>query len=114
MWTDLVNMIDKLNNTPSGTFKAEAERVINIDRALWNLALHNLLINSDDYMGAGHNYYMYFDPTDGRMNMLPWDMNEAFGVRLPANFNSPLKASSIIDFWARWHNAHNRVLSVFE
>lgn len=26
-----------------------------------------------------------------------------FGVRLPINFNSPYKATSIIDFWHRWH-----------
>jgi alginate O-acetyltransferase complex protein AlgI len=26
-----------------------------------------------------------------------------FGVRLPLNFNSPLRASSIIEFWGRWH-----------
>jgi D-alanyl-lipoteichoic acid acyltransferase DltB (MBOAT superfamily) len=26
-----------------------------------------------------------------------------FGVRLPLNFNSPYKATSIIDFWRRWH-----------
>lgn len=26
-----------------------------------------------------------------------------FGVRLPVNFNSPYKASSLIDFWRRWH-----------
>lgn len=26
-----------------------------------------------------------------------------FGVRLPINFNSPYKASNIIDFWRRWH-----------
>jgi alginate O-acetyltransferase complex protein AlgI len=26
-----------------------------------------------------------------------------FGLRLPLNFNSPLKATSIIDFWRRWH-----------
>src|SRR5438132_1451926 len=26
-----------------------------------------------------------------------------FGIRLPPNFNSPLRASSIIDFWLRWH-----------
>ncbi len=84
VWTDLVNMIDKLNNTPAGTFKAEAERVIDIDQTLWYLALNNLLINSDDYMGAGHNYYMYFNPADGRMNMLPWDLNESFGVHGPS------------------------------
>ena len=26
-----------------------------------------------------------------------------FGLRLPLNFNSPLKACSIIEFWRRWH-----------
>lgn len=26
-----------------------------------------------------------------------------FNIRLPANFNSPYKATSIIDFWKRWH-----------
>jgi alginate O-acetyltransferase complex protein AlgI len=26
-----------------------------------------------------------------------------FGLRLPLNFNSPLKAVSIMDFWRRWH-----------
>jgi D-alanyl-lipoteichoic acid acyltransferase DltB (MBOAT superfamily) len=26
-----------------------------------------------------------------------------FGVKLPFNFNSPYKATSIVDFWRRWH-----------
>jgi len=26
-----------------------------------------------------------------------------FGIRLPINFNSPYRATSIIDFWRRWH-----------
>ena len=26
-----------------------------------------------------------------------------FGIRLPLNFYSPYKATSIIDFWRRWH-----------
>jgi D-alanyl-lipoteichoic acid acyltransferase DltB (MBOAT superfamily) len=26
-----------------------------------------------------------------------------FGIRLPLNFHSPLRAASIIDFWRRWH-----------
>ncbi len=26
-----------------------------------------------------------------------------FGLRLPLNFNSPYKSTSIIDFWRRWH-----------
>ena len=33
-----------------------------------------------------------------------------FGFRLPLNFNSPYKASSIIDFWRRWHMTLSRFL----
>jgi D-alanyl-lipoteichoic acid acyltransferase DltB (MBOAT superfamily) len=36
-----------------------------------------------------------------------------FGVRLPPNFNSPLKASSIIDFWLRWHMTLTRFLAAY-
>jgi alginate O-acetyltransferase complex protein AlgI len=34
-----------------------------------------------------------------------------FGIRLPQNFNSPLRASSIIDFWLRWHMTLTRFLT---
>jgi alginate O-acetyltransferase complex protein AlgI len=33
-----------------------------------------------------------------------------FNVRLPLNFNSPYQASSIIDFWKRWHMTLSRFL----
>ena len=33
-----------------------------------------------------------------------------FGVRLPLNFNSPYKATGIIDFWRRWHMTLSRFL----
>ncbi|MEO5331552.1 MAG: MBOAT family protein [Magnetococcus sp. YQC-5] len=33
-----------------------------------------------------------------------------FGIRLPLNFNSPYKATSIIDFWHRWHITLSRFL----
>src|SRR5262249_55865041 len=36
-----------------------------------------------------------------------------FGIRLPFNFNSPLKASSIIDFWGRWHMTLTRFLTAY-
>jgi alginate O-acetyltransferase complex protein AlgI len=36
-----------------------------------------------------------------------------FGVRLPVNFNSPLRASSIIDFWLRWHITLSRFLTAY-
>jgi alginate O-acetyltransferase complex protein AlgI len=33
-----------------------------------------------------------------------------FGIRLPLNFNSPYKATSIVDFWRRWHITLSRFL----
>jgi alginate O-acetyltransferase complex protein AlgI len=33
-----------------------------------------------------------------------------FGISLPYNFNSPYKATSIIDFWRRWHMTLSRWL----
>lgn len=33
-----------------------------------------------------------------------------FGVRLPANFDSPYRAVNIIDFWRRWHMTLSRFL----
>src|SRR5712691_2039275 len=36
-----------------------------------------------------------------------------FGVRLPANFDSPLKATNIIDFWLRWHMTLTRFLTAY-
>lgn len=36
-----------------------------------------------------------------------------FGVRLPMNFDSPLKATNIIDFWQRWHMTLTRFLNAY-
>jgi alginate O-acetyltransferase complex protein AlgI len=33
-----------------------------------------------------------------------------FGIRLPDNFNSPYQATSIVDFWRRWHMTLSRFL----
>ena len=83
-WKDLINVCDKLNNTSNAQFKQEIVKWIDVDRALWYFACGNLIVNSDDYMGAGHNYYMYFDPQDGRMSMIAVDGNEAYGVHGPS------------------------------
>jgi alginate O-acetyltransferase complex protein AlgI len=36
-----------------------------------------------------------------------------FGVRLPLNFYSPLQATSVIDFWSRWHVTLTRFLTAY-
>jgi len=36
-----------------------------------------------------------------------------FGVKLPLNFHSPLRAASIIDYWRRWHMSLQRFLLAY-
>lgn len=36
-----------------------------------------------------------------------------FGIKLPINFNSPYKSTSIIDFWRRWHMTLSRFLKEY-
>lgn len=35
---------------------------------------------------------------------------QVFGIRLPINFDSPYKSTSIVDFWRRWHMTFSRFL----
>ena len=77
-WSDLVSLIDTLNN---GSIE-KLEAILDIDSALRYLALDNLTVNLDSYIGSGHNYYLYRRDSDRRFVIFPWDPNEAWG-----NFN---------------------------
>ncbi|MDT9000884.1 MBOAT family O-acyltransferase [Paucibacter sp. APW11] len=64
------------------------------------------------WMGAlAYTFQIYFD-FSGYSDMAI-GLARLFGIRLPVNFNSPLKASSIIDFWARWHITLTRFLTAY-
>lgn len=54
------------------------EDVVDTDAVIRYFVAHNFVCNSDSYTGAMiHNYYLY--EKDGRLSMLPWDYNLAFG-----------------------------------
>src|SRR5271169_3782490 len=54
------------------------------------------------WIGAlAYTFQLYFD-FSGYSDMAI-GISLMFGIFLPLNFNSPYKASSIIDFWRRWH-----------
>ncbi len=59
----------------------------------------------------GFTLQIYFD-FSGYTDMA-LGMARCFGIRLPPNFNSPLRASSIIDFWLRWHMTLTRFLTAY-
>lgn len=54
------------------------------------------------WIGAlAYTFQLYFD-FSGYCDMA-LGLARMFGIRLPVNFNSPYKATSISDFWRRWH-----------
>jgi alginate O-acetyltransferase complex protein AlgI len=60
---------------------------------------------------VGFALQIYFD-FSGYTDMA-LGMARMIGVQLPLNFNSPLRASSIIDFWLRWHVTLTRFLTAY-
>ncbi len=55
------------------------EDALDIDQVLRYFVVHNFVVNGDSYTGAMvHNYYLY--EKDGRLSMIPWDYNLAFGT----------------------------------
>ena len=63
----------------------------------------------DGWGGAlAYTFQLYFD-FSGYTDMAV-GLALMFGIRLPVNFFSPYKATSIIDFWRRWHMTLSRFL----
>ena len=60
---------------------------------------------------VGFTLQVYFD-FSGYTDMA-LGLGRFFGIKLPPNFNSPLKASSIIDFWLNWHMTLTRFLTAY-
>jgi hypothetical protein len=59
----------------------------------------------------GFTLQLYFD-FSGYTDMA-LGLARFFGIRLPPNFNSPLKSSSIIEFWLRWNMTLTRFLTAY-
>lgn len=55
------------------------ESVLDTEQLLRYFAVHNYVCNQDSYTGSMvHNYYLY--EKDGKLSMIPWDYNLAFGT----------------------------------
>ena len=76
----ILDAIDGLNFTQPDLLVETLEPLLDTDLAMWHLALNNVLCSLDAYYSTGQNYYLYQDPIHGRLAILPWDFNMAFGI----------------------------------
>ncbi|MGN0618439.1 MAG: CotH kinase family protein [Ruminiclostridium sp.] len=67
------------------------ESAVDTDEVIRYFAVHNFLCNGDSYTGSMiHNYYLYEE--DGKLSMIPWDYNLAFGTFSGANAQSQVNS----------------------
>ena len=59
----------------------------------------------------GYTLQLYFDFSG--YSEMALGLALFFGIKLPMNFNSPLRATSMIDFWSRWHITLTRFLTAY-
>jgi CotH kinase protein len=73
-WAELQELTRQLAQGPK-----EVEKILDVDRALWMLALNNVMVNLSSYSGNHSiNYYLFRDG-NGRFQPLHWDLNLSFG-----------------------------------
>ena len=86
---DQNRLIASLKALSSGSNLTET---VAIDQVIRYFVVHNFVLNFDSYTGSMiHNYYLYEE--DGRLAMLPWDYNLAFG-----GFSTGTSAGSLVNY----------------
>ncbi len=67
------------------------EDVLDIEQVIRYFVVHNFVCNGDSYTGSMiHNYYLYEE--DGRLAMIPWDYNLAYGTFQGGNAQSEVNS----------------------
>ncbi len=77
-WADLIRVCRDLGTIPVDELDSRLDRILDLDRALWFLAMDNVLIDKDGYYTRGSDYMIYQEPEFGRFHLLPYDSNETF------------------------------------
>ncbi len=81
--------------------------------SVFNGAQHGLLIGTGtSWIGAlSYTLQLYFD-FSGYSDMAI-GLATIFAIKLPLNFDSPLKSTNISDFWRRWHMTMTRFFTAY-
>ncbi len=79
-WSGLIELTDKINTTPLANLPDSLHNILDVNSAMAMLAIENLTVNLDSYIGRCVNYYFYHRDLDNRFVFAKWDQNEAWGV----------------------------------
>ena len=80
-YTDLVNLINAINNSPTDSFIPRMERMFDVQAYLKTLAMEVLVGHWDNYFANKNNYWLYHNLKTGKFVYLPYDMDNTWGVQ---------------------------------
>ena len=72
---ELTEMLDA--KTPNEKLKTDLPSILNVDRALWQLAVSNVFMDDDSYIHKGGDFSIYQDVNE-RFHLISHDNNESF------------------------------------
>ena len=79
-YSRFARFMEVLHNTSDEEFACSIERVFNVDDYLKVAALDVLTGNWDGYIVNKNNYYLYENSLTGRMEYIPYDLDNTLGV----------------------------------
>lgn len=76
-WSDLIHMVDVLNNAPEDGYLEAVGNAINLRQWLRHIAIDSLLLNYETgpNMGIGDDYFLYCGAEDRRFVLIPHDLD---------------------------------------
>jgi hypothetical protein len=82
-WKTLMRVCELLDTTEPARLEAALKGVLDVDGALWCLALENVFMDNDSYVAKASDYAIYQDGREGRIHLLQLDGSEVFGISGP-------------------------------
>lgn len=80
-YSDLLNLINVINNSLKDSFEVRLERIFDVNSYLRVLAAEVLMGHWDNYFYNKNNYFLYHRKADDRFVYIPYDMDNTFGVQ---------------------------------
>lgn len=100
-----------INYSDDATFEKRLDEFLAVDNYLRYLAATVLITNLDSPLATNHNYYLYLNPADQRVWILPWDMNLSFGS-YGTQGQSAIHTLSIAQPWSGENRFLQRLLAI--
>ncbi len=78
-YSDLIEFLDLVNNTPDEAFPEALAAVFDVDLYLRYLAVAVVISDYEGYLGKLDSFFLYHRPDNDLWVLIPWDLNKTYG-----------------------------------